>query len=914
MRARSGRRRTTAARDLLLILLGVAVVIALGRAGGLFEAGYVWLDVHAHGDLGETIAALLLLAVGLAIFTFGQWRAARTELASRQEAEDRFRTLVEEVPAVIYTWDPRRPTGSAPSIYVSPQVEQVMGFTAEEWTSDPGLWIRQIHPEDRERVLAATEHADHTGEPLGVEYRHVRPDGSTIWIREEAVVIERDEQRRPSLVQGIMYDITERKQAERDLEEAEGRYRTLVEQLPVVVYRDAIDDLSTALYISPQYERVFGFPPEARLHDPTFWVDHLHPEDRDRVLELSKWTNETGEPFSAEYRFLGAGGRVVWVRDEAELLRDADGNPMLWQGVLLDVTARKQAEAALSRRDAVLEAIGFAAERFLKSDWESALPEVLERLGSAAGAGRVYVFANETFEDGGLGARRQREWLAPRAPRRAEARAVLSYDQGYVRLRSVLSSGMELHGLTRTRPSEEREHLQADGVLSQIVVPVFVGDEWWGFLGFDDCAAERIWPPAEVDALKTAADTLGAAIGRARAEHLLADAEARYRAIVEHVPAAIYVDVPDGSMTTLYVSPQIEQIMGIAPERFLGDPNVWLDLMPDPEQRAEMRDGYLRAIEDRSPWVAEYLIRRPDGSEVWVHDETTFVMDEAGEPLFLQGVMYDVTERKRAEHALMESERQEREAAERLRAVDEMKTTFLAAVSHELRTPLTSILGLSLTLERERLAPAEQGDLLGRLAGNARKLDRLLKDLLDMDRLSRGIITPSARPTDVGELVFRVVQSLDVVEERSILMETRPVVVPADPAKIERIVENLVMNAARHTPTNTAIWVRVLEHVDGAVIAVEDDGPGVPSELATEIFQPFRQGPTSAPHSPGTGIGLSLVAMFAELHGGRAWVEDREGGGASFRVFLPASGPVPVEGNGNGYARGADTVEPVTRG
>jgi signal transduction histidine kinase len=76
------------------------------------------------------------------------------------------------------------------------------------------------------------------------------------------------------------------------------------------------------------------------------------------------------------------------------------------------------------------------------------------------------------------------------------------------------------------------------------------------------------------------------------------------------------------------------------------------------------------------------------------------------------------------------------------------------------------------------------------------------------------------------------------------------------------------------------------EH-DGVLIAVEDEGPGVPKELQVEIFEPFRQGPTASPHAPGTGIGLSLVAMFADLHGGRAWVQDREGGGASFRVFLP---------------------------
>src|SRR4026208_1580726 len=147
-------------------------------------------------------------------------------------------------------------------------------------------------------------------------------------------------------------------------------------------------------------------------------------------------------------------------------------------------------------------------------------------------------------------------------------------------------------------------------------------------------------------------------------------------------------------------------------------------------------------------------MRTRDGRTIWVHDETTFIHDDEGRHAMLLGVISDITERKLAEHALRESEQREPEqprrpparrrpgeregeAAERLRALDEMKNTFLAAVSHELRSPLTAILGLALTLERPPAMPdADRGDLLRRLAQNASKLDRLLKDLLDIDRLN----------------------------------------------------------------------------------------------------------------------------------------------------------------------------------
>ena len=233
------------------------------------------------------------------------------------------------------------------------------------------------------------------------------------------------------------------------------------------------------------------------------------------------------------------------------------------------------------------------------------------------------------------------------------------------------------------------------------------------------------------------------------------------------------------------------------------------------------------------------------------------------------------------------------QSRDRLRTLDDMKTMFLEAVSHDLRTPLASVLGISLTLSRGEvdLSSEDARDLLERLARNAQKLERLLEDLLDLDRLMRGIVEPNLRLVDVGALVTEVVHQEEALAGRTVVLDCDTVTIAVDPPKVERIVENLVVNAARYTPEGATVWVGVhAEDGGGVLINVDDEGPGVPKEEASSIFEAFRQGPQSSRHAPGVGIGLSLVSRFSELHGGQAWVEDRPGGGASFKVALPRSG------------------------
>ena len=371
----------------------------------------------------------------------------------------------------------------------------------------------------------------------------------------------------------------------------------------------------------------------------------------------------------------------------------------------------------------------------------------------------------------------------------------------------------------------------------------------------------------------------------------------RFHELVESLDA-VFWEAHSSSLTFTFLSSRAVELFGADGEEWVTQGRAWGDQVVE-EDRAIALEACGTAGTRGDDASIEYRVRTPDGRTAWVRDMVHAVRGAQGAIEGVRGLMVDVTERKRAEQALRKSERKyseafkrEREASQRLRALDEMKNTFLEAVSHDLRTPLTSILGSALTLEQSALLlPREDAlDLIGRIAANARKLERLLSDLLDLDRLQRGIITPQRRPTDLDALVRHCVAETDLETGREITVDVTEAIVEVDAAKVERIVENLLSNAIRHTPATAQVWVRAHEQDGGVLLIVEDAGPGISADLREAVFEPFRQAPGSVSmHSPGVGVGLTLVRRFAELHGGRAWVEAREGGGASFRVFLPAA-------------------------
>jgi PAS domain S-box-containing protein len=392
--------------------------------------------------------------------------------------------------------------------------------------------------------------------------------------------------------------------------------------------------------------------------------------------------------------------------------------------------------------------------------------------------------------------------------------------------------------------------------------------------------------------------------GRIQGQGWLPGTAERYRALSEQIPAVLYSEVHAAGGSVIYHSPQNQGLLGYSSEEAM-QPGFWKTLVhPEDRERVLVEDE--RCERTGEPWHMEYRVLARDGRVVWLRDHAVLVRGQQGEPDYWQGYYIDITDQKQAEAALrqaLERERQalerERQAARQLRALDELKNTFLDAVSHELRTPLATVIGIALTLQRAGSSLAEQdtADLVDRLVANAGKLDRLLADLLDLDRLSKGILAPQRSRTDLAALVDRVAQEWRQRSGRRLEVATEPVVAWVDPAKVERVVENLLANADRHTTPDTPVWVKLARRGQEVLLAVEDAGSGVPPELQAVLFEPFRQGPGAPAHAPGVGIGLSLVARFAELHGGRAWVQDRPGGGASFQVLFPDAAD-PTEAGG----------------
>lgn len=304
------------------------------------------------------------------------------------------------------------------------------------------------------------------------------------------------------------------------------------------------------------------------------------------------------------------------------------------------------------------------------------------------------------------------------------------------------------------------------------------------------------------------------------------------------------------------------------------------ELARDAETRAHVAEGQLEQGATKNAELLEMLQKaRDDQSDA---DERSRRAEDRLHMTVERNKLIE-DQLKDLEDKLVEAEAQPQVTV----IVDQERTDLQEAVAAEVRRPLTSILGLTLALKHADTSSPDGREMVRQLATNARKLDRLVGEMLDVDRIVSGTFTPNRRRTDLEAMVRRVVEDSPDLANRDVRIETEHVAAEVDPGLTEQMVETLLANASRRTGPGNTVWVKVASSdKGGAVIAVDDTGTDIPTGLRHAMFEAMQEHHSTERQAKGS-TGLCLLSRLAELHGGRAWVEERPGGGSSFRVFLP---------------------------
>ena len=675
-------------------------------------------------------------------------------------------------------------------------------------------------------------------------------------------------------------DVTDRRGAEAQREDAEARYRTLVEQIPAVTYLAGARH-EGLLFISPQVESLVGHTVDECLSDPSITQQILHPDDREWVNHLFDAALERGITYEAEYRLVSKDGRTIWVHDRAALVAGPDGRRLM-HGAMFDVTERKTAEESLRRRDAILEAVAFIAQHILREGGgEEVVLDALAKLGEAADVDRVVVWEFEETPEGRILLSAELEWARPGLPPLSPLiQRHKIPDSAYGEFIVGLRKGEVIARDVRHVPSPEREFLEGLGVTSALSAPLFAGDRWLGSVVLMDTRESRVWYPAIIDAITVAANALGAAIKAAYVRDALEHSEREFRDLADKAHDLVwrYRVLPDQGFE--YVSPSVTSITGYTPEDMITDPRFWAQLL-HPDDRYLLRPLLNPPFGSSGPITVRAA--RKDGTIVWLEIQVVHLPDAEGNVEAIQGVAHDVTERVRAEQQLRASldaqraiDKQRRLLVKRLVTAQEEERQRIANDIHDDSIQLMTAVGMRLAVLRNQLHETAETEGVAKLEQTVQEAIVRLRNLifelrpaaLDREGLApalREYVATSHREDDPEVVLHDRLQDEPSPETRVLLY---------------RLTQEALANVRKHAKASNVEIDLALEH-RGIHVRIRDDGVGFDPEAVVEV-------------TPGN-LGLVSMRERAELVGGLFRVTSSPGAGTTVEFWIPEPETAQVE-------------------
>ncbi|MBX6365151.1 MAG: GAF domain-containing protein [Gemmatimonadetes bacterium] len=717
--------------------------------------------------------------------------------------------------------------------------------------------------------------------------------------------------------------------------ELDPRRLGLVDGLNVIVW-DGDPETLRFRFVNRYAEEVLGYRRERWLAEPDFWFEHLHPQDRDRIVADFRAATEQGRDQDVEYRMVAADGRIVWLRTLVRLIRDEAGRPQRLCGVMVDITEQKHAQEALrtSRRrlweqNQVLLRL---AERQIRepADLPAALREITEAAVRVLGVERAGIW---TFDDG-----RSRIRLIEQFDRSTESHAeglefaradFPAYFAELDRERTLAAQDARVD--PRTREFTEI-YLVPRGITSMLDAPIRSGGELRGVVCLEHVGPPRTWTPEDESFAGSIADMVALAMEaaeRSRAEqslHLLAEvgavlaASLDYRTTLGNVARLAIPGFADACLVDVVEEGQIRRVAATAADpakQALIDelrrrhPLRWDSRRP---AAVAIRTGKPELITESTD--AMLLARVDDPDEVRLL-RALGVRSVIAQPLVARGeplgaITFASAGRGYGPDDLPLAEELARRAAlaidnarvhEAALAASKAKSDFLAVMSHELRTPLTAIIGYADLLAAETAGPltARQKEQLSYITRRARDLIRIIEQILAYSRMEAGRATVHLEPVDLAELVRAVAEiAAPLAGERHlafhIVAPEEPTIVVTDRGKLRRILLDLLSNAVKFTDRGSVALEADVE--DAWIVAhVRDTGIGIRPEDQERIFEPFVQVEAALTRERGgTGLGLTVARRLARLLGGEITVQSEPGKGSTFTARLPARRGEAAEG------------------
>ena len=746
-----------------------------------------------------------------------QARELRETLAALQDSELKHRTLVEQLPAITYIAAADK---TSTTLYISPQIKKILGYTVEEYMADSDMWRKLIYQDDLPAVMTELTKAHDSNNPFALEYRLTARDGRIVWIYDKAAWVKDDSDRKLFL-QGVMLDITERKDAEERLRMSESFLNNIIEQSPYALWIS--DEKGTLIRLNQACRDVLRITDDDVVGKYNVLQDSIVEEQG--FMPLVKKVFEQGETVKFTLSYDSARLQPLSVTQPVSLILDVtifpvrDSRGRIVNAIIqhLDITNRKRAEAAL------------AAERTLLRTLINTIPDMVWFKDSRG----VYQAGNPAFE----------RFIGVK-----EAQLLGKTDYDF---------------FDREQAEWFRQHDQNAALAGQPTV----NEEWVTYA--DDghrALLETIKTPMRDHGARIAG-VLGIArdITAARqTQEALRESEERYRSLVEQAPDGIFV--ADAQEHYLDVNSAGALMLGYSREEMLRLSISDVIAKEEAPRLAPEIAKFSNGEVARSEW----RFRRKDGS--FLPGEVVGRQLPDGR---LQTILRDITERKRAEEEIRrlnaDLERRVEDRTAELKAANQELESFAYAVSHDLRAPLRVISGFSKALVEDYNGQLDDKAriYLDRIVHGSRQMGELIDGLLALSRSARDDLRRDK--IDFSALAKRILRELSQAEpQRQVNWRIEPGIAAwGDARMIDAVLRNLLGNAWKYTANTSGPTIRLYAELKDAerFICVADNGAGFDMKYAGKLFQPFQR-LHRQDEFPGIGIGLATVQRIVHRHGG----------------------------------------------